>query len=256
MKYMGSKSRIKKYIVPILQDIINNNKIDTFVDLFCGGCNIIDSVCCKNRIANDISTPLISLFIALQDGISLLSEVSKELYDDVRANKSTSKYPQYLLGNVGFLASYNGRYFDGGYAKETVQKNGTVRNYYQESKRNILKQIPMLKDVKFFNKDYREIDIPKNALIYADIPYENTKQYSTSKNFNHSEFWQWAREMSKSNIVIISELNAPDDFVEIWSQSVLRSINAKNKEQTIEKLFIHKTLYDNIGKVIDDDKVE
>ena len=255
MKYMGSKSRIKKHIVPILQNIIDNLKIDTFIDLFSGGCNIIDTISCQKRVANDISSPLINLFIALQNGMMLLPEVSKELYDDVRSNKTTSKYPQYILGNVGFLASYNGRYFDGGYAKETILKNGTVRNYYQESKRNILKQMPLLQNVQFLNKDYREVEIPKNSLIYADIPYENTKQYSTSKNFNHLEFWQWAREISKSNIIIISELKAPNDFVEIWSQSVLRSINAKNKEQTVEKLFIHQSRYDEIREYINEKNI-
>lgn len=37
MKYMGSKSRIKKYILPILQEIIDKNNINTYVEPFCGG---------------------------------------------------------------------------------------------------------------------------------------------------------------------------------------------------------------------------
>lgn len=34
---MGSKSRITKYIVPILQDIIDKNNITTYIEPFVGG---------------------------------------------------------------------------------------------------------------------------------------------------------------------------------------------------------------------------
>lgn len=37
MKYMGSKSRIAKYIVPIIQSYIDNYNIKTYVEPFCGG---------------------------------------------------------------------------------------------------------------------------------------------------------------------------------------------------------------------------
>lgn len=83
MKYMRSKFRIKKYITPILQKIIDNNNIELFIDMFCGGCNIIDSINCKERVANDIATPLISMWKGLLNG----NKLPKELYDDIRANK-------------------------------------------------------------------------------------------------------------------------------------------------------------------------
>lgn len=37
MKYMGSKSRVAKYIVPIIQDYIDTNKITTYIEPFAGG---------------------------------------------------------------------------------------------------------------------------------------------------------------------------------------------------------------------------
>lgn len=37
MKYMGSKSRISKYIVPIIQKYIDENRIKTYVEPFVGG---------------------------------------------------------------------------------------------------------------------------------------------------------------------------------------------------------------------------
>jgi len=37
IKYMGSKSRIAKYIVPILQKEIDDNNIKTYLEPFVGG---------------------------------------------------------------------------------------------------------------------------------------------------------------------------------------------------------------------------
>ena len=47
MKYMGSKSRIAKYIVPIIQNYIDDYNIKTYVEPFCGGCNVIDKINAK-----------------------------------------------------------------------------------------------------------------------------------------------------------------------------------------------------------------
>ena len=59
---MGSKSRIAKYIVPIIQRRMENYNIKTFIDCFCGGCNIIDKVKCNKKIASDNNEFLIELF--------------------------------------------------------------------------------------------------------------------------------------------------------------------------------------------------
>ena len=37
MKYMGSKSRIAKYIAPILQECIDSNNVTTYIEPFVGG---------------------------------------------------------------------------------------------------------------------------------------------------------------------------------------------------------------------------
>ena len=239
MKYMGSKSRIKKNIIPILQEIIDEHNITTYVEPFVGGCNIIDSIICNQRIANDRSTPLIELFKGLLNGKELPLEINKEHYSDVRKHKDDDTYEEWYKGMVGYLSSYNGKYF-GGYAGKVITKTGKVRDYYDEAKRNIQFQTPFLKDVEFFNMDYRKLNIPAGSLIYCDIPYKNTTQYFTSKDFNHEEFWQWVRDMSKNNIVIVSELQAPDDFVVIWEQEVTRTQDNRKREKSIEKMFIYK----------------
>lgn len=243
MKYMGSKSRIKKFIVPIIQEEIIRNNIKTYIEPFCGGCNVIDDIVCENKIARDLSLPLIELLKYIQNDGELPTEVPKDLYDDVRNNKNNNKYPSWYTGAIGFLASYNGRYFDGGYAKTIVSKTGKVRNYYNEAKRNLENQRDKLKGIVFEQGSYEELDIDiGSTLIYCDIPYKNTKQYSTSKNFNHDNFWSWVREMSKNNIVIVSEEEAPEDFTCIWEQEVTRTQDNRKRDTATEKLFVYNSL--------------
>ena len=249
MKYMGSKSRIKKDIVPVIQEYINKNNITKYLEPFVGGANIIDSIVCNEKVGNDKSEFLIEMFKAFTEDNSLiddkrLSELTKEEYDECRSrfykNDFDEKYPKWYVGAVGFLGSYNGRFFDGGYAKTLVSKTGSVRNYYQEAKRNLKSQLKDLNGIRWFNKDYMYFSNVKNAVIYCDPPYKDTKQYGTSKNFSHSEFWQWVREMSKNNIVIVSELQAPQDFICIWEQEVTRTQDNAKRTKSIERMFIYE----------------
>ena len=246
MKYMGSKSRIAKYIVPIIQNYINENRIELYVEPFVGGANVIDKIKCCKKVGNDKNEYLIALLKRVRDGMSLYDEVPKDLYNQARKafnNGDTSMFEDWQVGNIGFLASFNGRWFDGGYAKTGYEKtkNGQrLRNYYQEAKNNILAQAPNLKRIEFTHGDYRDIHTNGiKSVIYCDPPYANTKKYSNASNFNYEEFWQWCREMSKENIVIVSEENAPNDFECIWQQEVSRSIKANDKSKSVEKLFIY-----------------
>ena len=237
MKYMGSKSRIKKGLLLIIQKIIKDYKITNYIEPFVGGANVIDDVICTEKIGGDNNEVLIELLKYVKAGGELPDLIDKELYSDVRKNKNTNKYPKWYIGAVGFLASYNGRYFDGGYAKPVVSKTGVYRDYYNEAKRNLEKQSVKFKDINFSYGDYTQFSNLTNSLIYCDIPYANTKQFSTSKNFDYEKFWNWARKMSENNIVLISEHSAPKDFVCIWEQEVTRTQNNKDRQIATEKLF-------------------
>lgn len=185
----------------------------------------------------------------VQSGQPLYEEVSKDLYDKPRTdfnNGDTSEFEDWEIGNIGFIASFNGRWFDGGYAKTGYEKtkNGLrLRNYYQEGKNNILIQSPDLKDINFAVCDYKEaIELPYDSgvVIYWDSPYQGTKQYANALTFDYNEFWQVMREWSKNNIVLISEQNAPNDFECLWEQEVSRSIKTVDKSKSTEKLFKYK----------------
>lgn len=235
MKYMGSKARISKEISQMINNIILDNDIKTYIEPFVGGCNMIEHIRCENKIGSDNNNYLISMWKDLQKGWIPPSELSKDEYNNIKNNKD--KYPQALVSIAGFCATYNAKWF-GGYAGMVKTKIGTYRNYYDEAIRNIQKQVPKIIDVDFKYGDYEQYTNVKNSLIYCDIPYQGTTQYGTSKDFDYDRFWNWARCMSKDNIVLISEYNAPKDFKCIWEKELTTTLDKNSRKKDTEKLFI------------------
>lgn len=249
---MGSKSRIAKHIVPIIQKYIDDNNVTKYVEPFVGGANVIDKINCKERYGFDKNKYLIALLKRVQDyydcdNCGLLKEVDRNTYNNAREQLKMGIQldDDWYIGNIGFLASYNGRWFDGGYAQSGYEKtkNGErFRDYYQEAKNNLLSQAESIKGITFRECNYLDaVELPYDSgeVIYCDPPYAGTKQYANATSFDYIKFWDTMREWSKHNIVLISEQNAPADFECIWEQEVSRSIKATDKSKSVEKLFIY-----------------
>lgn len=243
MKYVGSKNKLAKYIAPIIQSYITED-IKGYLEPFVGGANMIDKIKCDNKIGCDIHGELIELLKYAQTNYNKLPKtITKEEYNEVKNNRE--KYPKWYVGLVGFCASYNGKYF-GGYANNVKTKVGTVRNYTDESIRNLKKQAPNLKDINFINCSF--LDLPKDKIkgyvIYCDPPYRDTTKYATD-DFPYETFYDWCRELSKDNIIIVSEYNMPNDFICIWEKETKTSLDngrgvSNDKTKRTEKLFILK----------------
>ena len=239
MVYQGSKNRLAKYIVPIIQKKIDENNISTYIEPFVGGANVIDKINCKNKIGSDINEELIALLKYVQEdnNISIApSKCSFEHYAEVREARKlkTEKFSKEYTALIGFCASYGGRYFDGGYGRDA--RGG--RSIYGERLRNLKEQAPHLDGITFKSGDYRQYESMKSALFYMDPPYKGTKQYST-KFINYEEFYDFCRKLSKNNIVLISEYDMPQDFKCIWEKerTVKQDANKKGQRAT-EKLFM------------------
>lgn len=247
---MGSNSRIAKHILPIILKECEAQGITTWIEPFIGGANMIDKVPKSfERIGYDNNQYLIDMYNHLQIcGFDYPENISKEMYSEVRElynTKSNTKdgqiIPDSYIGWVGFMASANGRFFDGGYSGVSKTKIGTERNYIDESVRGLKKQFPDIADVRFHHSDYNDINV-SGCVIYCDPPYKGTKTYNTSKNFDHDKFFDWCRDQSKKNLVFVSEYEAPDDFIEVWSQEVKSSLSANGvcggSKKSVEKLFL------------------
>jgi len=227
MKYMGSKNRIAK---PLLEIILRNRQPGQYyVEPFVGGANLIDKV--ENpRIGNDINSYLIALLQATQNGWLPPKEINETWYHDIKY--FTEKYEKALVGYTGFQLSYGALWFSN-YRKDKTKK----RNYSKEAYNNIIKQIPGLKGIEFHNKNYWELIIPHNSIVYCDPPYQGTTSYKI--NFDHEKFWNWVRKIKKQgHQVFISEYNAPEDFKCIWEKPIISQISKKGNKNRVEKLFI------------------
>ena len=236
MIYMGSKNRLSKQIVPIIQNYIDKG-CNGYLEPFVGGANIIDKIECDNKIGSDIDKYVISVLIGLQQGIEPPKEVSKEFYIDVKNNPD--KYSDFITGYIGYELSFGAKWF-GGYAKRDDAKHrGDIYSY-----KSCMKQAPNLKGIHFRTASFLDYSNLHGYVIYCDPPYKNTTKYKTGE-FPYEQFYQWCREMSKDNVVIISEYSMPDDFDCIWEKQVKITFDSNRKCNSIkdfrrEKLFVYK----------------
>ena len=247
MKYVGSKNRLAKELTPIIQSYITDDT-KGYLEPFVGGANMIDKIKCNNKFGCDIHEELIELLKYIQNTNNILpTTITEEEYNKVRLNKD--KYEKWYIGFVGFCATFGAKYF-GGYARAFKEDKITPRDMPAESIRNIEKQRKNLQNIKFKCCSYDEINKNiKNFVIYCDPPYKGTLKYTT--DFDYDKFYKWCKEMSKNNIVLISEYWMPEEFECIWEKKTTVRIdtNKKSKDKKMErteKLFIYRG--DNIEK--------
>lgn len=230
MTIQGSKVKYAKYIVPILNQCITDNNINTCVDICCGGANIIKTINCENRIAIDKNPYLIALWKELQNpNFEFPSFPTRDDWDRCKNGLETRDW---YTGLVQIFTSYLARGFGGGYNKQEKQYWGRVHT--------VQKDLPYIKTIDFRHDDFNAMLEFKNALIYVDPPYEGTKQYDISKNFPYINFWETIRQASKNNWVFVSEQHAPVDFIPIWSLDTSRQLQG-NITSCTENLFIYNS---------------
>lgn len=242
MKYIGSKNKISKYILPFINKYRKPDAV--YVEPFCGGCNMIDKVPQgTGRIANDIHPYLGYIFKALVNNDYSMYPQNNMLtvteYKHIRDNKEL--YNPALVGFVGFNCGFGGGWFNG-----YVHSNKTI-NYALRGRNNLEKQKPNLMGIEFYNKHYYDLPIPTNTLIYCDPPYISTKSYKGTQYFSHDLFYKWVRvKISLGHTVLISSYEAPPDFKCVFEKEIQCSINrtktSSNKIKTrMERLYIHES---------------
>lgn len=243
IKYLGSKNKIAKNIVPIIQRCIDENNITTYIEPFVGGANVIDKIKCDNKIGSDTNKYLIALLNKLKNEPDCFpSEISKEHYADVKNDyqQNGTKYEDYYKGLIGFCGAFRGKFFDSCACFDYVSE-GKTRNNYKESLNNILKQRKNILDVEFSVKDYISYkpDKYENCVFYCDIPYKGTYNYNVE--FDYEQFYEWVKQMSKNNYVFVSEYEMPEDFTLVYEQAKKMCLQAQSKRFVVtEKLYTYK----------------
>ena len=93
------------------------------------------------------------------------------------------------------------------------------------------------------NLSYDRFSYIKDAILYLDPPYEGTIHKSYKFKFDSLKFYDWAHEMSKHNVVLISSYSISDDrFEEVYRFDKARSsLQGGIGGGACEKLFMVKS---------------
>ena len=84
-------------------------------------------------------------------------------------------------------------------------------------------------------KDYAEVEIPEDSVIYCDIPYKETKGYVGAMKFDYARFYDWC-EMQTQPVFISSYKMQDGRFDCVAEFAHQSSIGTTTK--TIERIFV------------------
>ena len=234
MKYVGSKRLIFRKFKHLIDSVRGENSV--YVEPFVGGGDSIQYM--KNpRIGYDIDKDVIDALILIRDNIDILPKNKNEFtVDDYYRCKNNIDCK--IRSYVAFALSYGGKKW-GGWCRDSQGK----RDYVAEAYRNALKQTKLLQGCIFKQSNFLDIEVPKQAVVYCDIPYKSTTKYSNT--FDYDKFYSWALGLKRLGInIFISEFAMPEKYFKcIWEDSKARAcslIQQTGELRKVEKLFIPK----------------
>lgn len=233
MQYIGGKQKIGKHIAKFIQD---NYAFNTYIEPFCGVCGVMVHVEAETKVGIDSYKGLIAL---LKSNSELPDTLTREQYYHMKENKES--YPLDIQTFVAHASAFGGDFWKG-YSNSV--DNGK-RNYLKGGRNSILKIKSKIADTRLYSEDYTSAinHIEGTTLIYCDPPYKNTTSPGNRTKFNHEEFWSWVRETSKLCTVLVSELEAPEDFEVVWSKGIRTDMQCgAQKRVRAEKIFKLKQL--------------
>ena len=282
LPYQGSKKKISKKIIEIIKQNFGTDK--PIYDIFGGGGAITAECILNgldvhyNDLDKDITNAFERVISQDREWIKTLI-ISRTEFFEIKAkeNKTADDFLKLLVNSFGndkksYLYSkvisdlkYNlakeiiGNHdVFGGYRQtETYKKvtSGLDWNWFNtkpETQQQLeqlerlrqLKRLQQVNKVKATNKSYQDFSEVSGAILYLDPPYEGTSQKSYINSFDSQEFYDWAFEMAKTNIVIVSSYSISDErFEAVYSFDKARSTlqGGQNNKKKNEKLFMVKS---------------
>lgn len=253
MKYVGSKSRFADELIEVM---FAEGTPKRYIEPFVGGCNVMDKVDHPDRVGVDINPYLIAMWKCLQDGVFFPKKIRRELWkserdfwyrtrEEVEDRRSKSTRELGFCGWVGFMGSFNGRFYDGGYSGHYTLEARMMhpRDRITENIRMTLSQVEKLKGVNFVAGDYSGVMPREGDLIYCDPPTPSVKRFAYQWGFDYERFWKTALEWSgmKDVTVYVSATEAPDEFEVVWEKEAFTRMALRSRKDIKEKLFRAKS---------------
>lgn len=222
--YMGSKRYINTRILQTIYNTVGSD-FENFYDLFGGGgaISLLAAYMKHNTHYNDLNKGLHELFYALINGAEIPYKfiIRDDYWELIKDEGLTGAW-------VGITFSFYNNNIKGYFcSKEREEYYHKEYNKYLKGEKhdtsltNIIYPVRMMNNIsknrhKYnFNKiittckEYNEINIKKDSVIYCDIPYKGNSQYQLQ--FDHKKFYEWAHNVKAP--VFISEYDILDDFI-------------------------------------------
>lgn len=100
-----------------------------------------------------------------------------------------------------------------------------------------LENMERIERLQISSKDYAEVNVKPNSVMYCDIPYEGTDEY-ISGSFDYKRFFDWAAK--QKNIFISSEEITDDRFICIFEKEKNRAYGKGNGKYAMERVYIRR----------------
>lgn len=232
LNYTGGKYKLLPQILPYFPDDIN-----TFIDLFAGGCNVGVNVKAKNIICNDICSEVINL---MSEWNKLNSKEALQILSNTIERYSLSKTNEEGFKSIRLDYNNGNKSWDMFYAMLTNAFNYQIRfskqgnynmpfgrnrsSFNKVLQKNFIKYIDKLNDIniEFISKDFRELNMDNlnsNDFLYADPPY-----LISCASYNESDGWNEDKEHAL--LELLDKLN--DKGVKFALSNVLENKGKSN----------------------------
>ena len=229
MKYMGSKRRLAKHIVPIIKSLRKEGQM--YVEPFVGGGNLIEKIE-GNRIGSDINPDCIQALCDIRDNVEQLPRTNAEFTEE-DYKKLRVSHDYRFRSYAGFAFSWGGKWLSG------WCRNSENRDYVAKAFHSAMSQSPLLQGVTLLCCSYDDLVVPDESFIYCDPPYKGTTAYG--HYFDNSKFFDWCVCMhDKGHTVLVSEYFAPDTrFRCVWEGSIVNELVKDGDKRVVrERLFL------------------
>ena len=126
--------------------------------------------------------------------------------------------------------------------RQRLQQLEQLQQLQQLQQLEQFQRLQQLDEVKATNKSYHDFSEVSGAILYLDPPYEGSHQKGYINSFDSQEFYDWAFEIAKTNIVIISSYSISDErFEVVYSFDKAHStLEGGTRNDKCEKLFMVK----------------
>lgn len=265
LPYQGSKNSIAEWVIDHLPPA------DTLVDLMAGGCAISHAALMsgkyKHVIANDITDTAFIFDAAMRgemDGYATV--LTRDEFHAVKATDTlgsifysfSNNRSNYLYGAdmeqvktaatsmilapsvherrlayMRFLTMLDKHIRAGGMVENNLKRLEAVQRLERVQ---ALSQIDTQATFTPLQGDYRNVDIPADAIVYVDPPYRGMR-CDAYNGFDFDAFDAWLRTVP--NLTIISEYTAPPECVEIThTQKQVTAAQNDNTKKATELLLV------------------